>query len=406
MNKNLNEISSGEFRGKLKSLGHSEKGSELTSGGDLKSDLLTIFSELMDEFKKTNSSCNMTFTAGNDKFHQSRKSRHTAGEAIDVVLPSSCHGDFIKLLEKYKSKYNGFSFIDEYRNPSKGATGGHFHVSYRKGSPEGGVSKTKKSISGQLGFKKYSGKPANNIKIIIDKLKKEGITDPIAQIGILSTIGKESGFVPQNEFSYCNTSDGQLVKIFGKRGRKCGSLKCDDPKFFDCIYGSESGMSLGNMDPGDGYKYRGRGFNQITGRSNYRSYGYENNPEALNNPEGAADAAIKFLTKGKGSSLNNKFKSVDESIKYFVDINAGGSASGKEFSKAKNVAQNFTMDGTGVTDTDFNLADTGSFLDTTTTSSPDIIDVFRNLGKLLSPDKALEITEDVDRMKNLMKKIL
>jgi len=165
-------------------------------------------------------------------------------------------------------------------------------------------------------------------------------------------------------------------------------------------------MSLGNMDPGDGYKYRGRGFNQITGRSNYRSYGYENNPEALNNPEGAADAAIKFLTKGKGSSLNNKFKSVDESIKYFVDINAGGSASGKEFSKAKNVAQNFTMDGTGVTDTDFNLADTGSFLDTTTTSSPDIIDVFRNLGKLLSPDKALEITEDVDRMKNLMKKIL
>jgi D-alanyl-D-alanine dipeptidase len=136
----LLEISSSEFRANIKGLGHSEKGSELTSGGDLNADFLEILTLLFAEWEKTNPNCNLIFTSGNDAFHKKITdyvSRHTKGEAVDVTLDQSCRSAFITLLNTYKSKYNGFSFIDEYTNPTSKATGGHFHISYRKGDPEG-----------------------------------------------------------------------------------------------------------------------------------------------------------------------------------------------------------------------------------------------------------------------------
>ena len=137
----LLEASSSEFRSKIKSLGYSEKGGELTSGGDLSPELLDILTQLLDEWKKTNPKCVLTFTSGNDKYHKGIStyvSRHTKGEAVDVTLDKSCHPAFITLLNTYKSKYNGFSYIDEYSHPTAKATAGHFHLSYRNGAPEGG----------------------------------------------------------------------------------------------------------------------------------------------------------------------------------------------------------------------------------------------------------------------------
>lgn len=140
MKNNINEISSSEFRDKFKSLGFTEKGSELTSGGEINSAFLDIMNNLVTDWKKMGgSNCSLTFTSGNDKFHKNITdyvSRHTKGEAIDAVLPSGCHSSFITLLKSYKTKYNGFDYIDEYRNPTKKATAGHFHMSYRAGQPE------------------------------------------------------------------------------------------------------------------------------------------------------------------------------------------------------------------------------------------------------------------------------
>jgi hypothetical protein len=136
----LLEISSSEFKFNLKSVGNVEKGNELTSGGDLQPDFLDILSKFMNDWKKLKSNCPLTFTSGNDSFHKkitSYISRHTKGEAVDVTLSSSCHSDFKSLLNSYKTKYNGFSYIDEYINPTSKSTGGHFHISYRSGQPEG-----------------------------------------------------------------------------------------------------------------------------------------------------------------------------------------------------------------------------------------------------------------------------
>lgn len=139
--KNIHEISTNDFRQKFKSLGHSENRTELTSGGEISSEFLDILSKFIEEWTQIGgSSCKVMFTSGNDNFHKKlgSKSRHSVGQAVDLTLPNSCHSKFIELLNTYKSKYDGFSYIDEYRNPSKHATGPHFHLSYSKGNPEGG----------------------------------------------------------------------------------------------------------------------------------------------------------------------------------------------------------------------------------------------------------------------------
>lgn len=167
-----------------------------------------------------------------------------------------------------------------------------------------------------------SSEQRQNVELLIRKMEDAGITNPYTQVGILSVIGKESGFVPVDEIGYCGSDDSRIITVFGNdRGEKCKGKKCNDEAFFECVYGKDSGATLGNTEPGDGYKYIGRGFNGITGRANYRAYGYEGNPEDLNNVENAAEVAIKFFTKGGAPEFKNK-KSATE---YFVNKNAGGS---------------------------------------------------------------------------------
>jgi hypothetical protein len=132
---NLLEMSSSEFRAKIKTLGHSEQGSELTSGGELNPKLLDILSLFLDEWTKIGGNgCKLQFTSGNDKFHQNRNSKHKIGDAVDVTLSTSCHTKFTELLNSYVKKYPGFVFINEYRNPSQGSSGGHFHINIASNS--------------------------------------------------------------------------------------------------------------------------------------------------------------------------------------------------------------------------------------------------------------------------------
>lgn len=62
----------------------------------------------------------------------------------------------------------------------------------------------------------------------------------------------------------------------------------------------EGRTDLGNVNPGDGVRYKGRGWIQLTGRANYKKYGQmlgldlENNPELAEDPEVANKLAVAY----------------------------------------------------------------------------------------------------------------
>ena len=162
----LNESSS-QIRNTLQNLGYKEKNSEISSGGEIIDELSDIVSNILKDFKSIKPDVMVTITAGNDKFHHRLNyvSDHTKGNAIDLVLKpySSENGKtLISVLNKYKIKDSNFSYIDEYTNRSKSATGGHFHLQY------GGKSSLSK---GKLSFAS-----PEMLYRLIDILKQRGVS--------------------------------------------------------------------------------------------------------------------------------------------------------------------------------------------------------------------------------------
>jgi len=75
--------------------------------------------------------------------------------------------------------------------------------------------------------------------------------------------------------------------------------------YFERMYGPQTsvGQSLGNVYQGDGARYHGRGFIQLTGRSNYRTYGglfgidLEGDPDQAKDPYWASGAMVTYFQR-------------------------------------------------------------------------------------------------------------
>lgn len=78
----------------------------------------------------------------------------------------------------------------------------------------------------------------------------------------------------------------------------------------------ESRKDLGNTARGDGARYRGRGFVQLTGRANYRTYGeriaqpLEDKPQLANEPAIAAQLLALFIAD-RAIKIDTALKALD-----------------------------------------------------------------------------------------------
>lgn len=95
---------------------------------------------------------------------------------------------------------------------------------------------------------------------------------------------------------------------------------------FDSGSAYEGRLSLGNVYPGDGKKYKGRGYLQITGRNNYASvskalFGDDTllkNPDLLARPQYAMLSALWFW---KENGLNEQ---ADKQFFYTISVRING----------------------------------------------------------------------------------
>lgn len=138
---------------------------------------------------------------------------------------------------------------------------------------------------------------------IPDTATKFNITSNLRLAHFLSQCGHESGGF-RTVFENLNYSAEGLKKTFLKYfpGTLNESYARKPEKIASRVYGSR--MGNGNESTGDGYKYRGRGYIQLTGKSNYESFSKFIGEDVVANPDlvatkyPLASAAFFFNSNG------------------------------------------------------------------------------------------------------------
>lgn len=121
-----------------------------------------------------------------------------------------------------------------------------------------------------------------NARVCYDAIEKalgdEGILTPLTLLGALATVRVEVGrdFLPKNEIT-----DGSAY---------------------------EGRVSLGNTQKGDGKRFAGKGWIQLTGRANYDYFGKRIGVDLVNNP----DAALTIENSAKILAAYFKDRNVDK----------------------------------------------------------------------------------------------
>ena len=174
----------------------------------------------------------------------------------------------------------------------------------------------------------YSSADGDIVSALVGSLdmfaEKYGLNTPLRLAHFLAQTAHESGgfrAVVEN----LNYSADSLSKVFPKYFKDVdpADYERQPEKIANRVYGGR--MGNGDEASGDGFRYRGRGLIQLTGKNNYSAMAadmgvsVEECAEYLETPEGACESAAWFWNKNGLNALADK----DDVVAVTKKINGG-----------------------------------------------------------------------------------
>jgi predicted chitinase len=183
--------------------------------------------------------------------------------------------------------------------------------------------------------------PATVDTKLMSALSAGGITDKRAQANIMAQVHAESGGVAKSE-SLKYTPE-RLMQIFPKKFRDISEAQQVAAGGEQAIAERVYGGRMGNTAAGEGFKYRGRGLIQLTGKDNYKKFGdligvdLVSNPDLANDPDIARKLAVAYFAEKQKSGVDlTKSSQVSKAVGH-VDI--GGAESSRRAAMADTIAK-------------------------------------------------------------------
>lgn len=136
---------------------------------------------------------------------------------------------------------------------------------------------------------------------LIKRAQEMGIKG-LSLANLLATVEAESGFKTRKEsHRYSPTRAREMFSALAKKtdAQIIALVARGEDAFFETVYGytTTAGRRLGNIKPGDGALYPGRGVFQITGRDNYTRFSAYSGIDVVRNPD--------FLVLDLGTSVES-----------------------------------------------------------------------------------------------------
>ncbi len=159
-------------------------------------------------------------------------------------------------------------------------------------------------------------------------MEKFSISKPIRLAHFLAQVAHESGnfkFLKEN----LNYSADSLLKVFPKyfKDKATADKYARQPeKIANRVYASR--MGNGDEASGDGFKFRGRGFIQLTGKDNYKAFSTFIGEDCVANPDLVSDkypltSAAWFFDKNKLWDICDKGAGEDVVLAVTKRVNGG-----------------------------------------------------------------------------------